>query len=119
MKNNKGMSGAKMAAIGAGMAGVAAGAYYLMGPKGKAHQQKAKALLAKMQKEVKSEIKKAKEVSTPVYHKAVDIISKNYAKQYKMHEKEIKAFANKLKSEVKSASGVVKKSIKTLKKKSK
>lgn len=121
MQANKksGMSGAKMAGVAAGLAAVGAGAYYLMGPKGKMHQQKAKALFAKMEKEVKSEMKKAKEVSMPIYHKAVDIVSKNYVKQYKMHEKDIEAFAKKLKGEWKGASAVVKKSIQTFKKKSK
>ena len=107
MKTKKGMSGAKKVAIGAGVvaASVAtAGAYYLLGPDAKVHQKKAKTLLGKMKKEVESEIKKAKEVSVPLYHKAVDVISENYAKQYEMHEKDIKAFAKKLKSEWKKIS---------------
>lgn len=104
MKKNtkKGMSGAKKVAIGAGVvaASVAtAGAYYLLGPNAKAHQKKASSLLAKMKKDVASEIKKVKEVSVPLYHKAVDAVSENYAKQYKVHEKDIKAFAKKLKTE--------------------
>ncbi len=98
------MSAGKKLMIGAGMAAVGAGAYYLLGPNGKARQKKAEALLAKMKKEVQSEIKKAKKVSTPLYHRAVDVISKNYAEQYKAHGKEIKAFAKKLKSEWKSIS---------------
>lgn len=115
MKKNKGISSGKIAAVAA----LGAGAYYLLGPKAKMHQRKAKVLMAKMKKEVSSEIKKAKQVSTPIYHKAVDIISKNYAKQFKMHEKDIEAFAKQLKNEWNGASKVVKKSAKTLKKKSK
>lgn len=101
MKNNtkKGGSFGKKVAIGAGVAALGAGAYYLLGPNAKAHQKKASALFIKMKKEVQSEIKKAKEASTPLYHKAVDVISENYAKQYKNHEKDIKSFAKKLKSE--------------------
>ena|SRR3989338_9092201 len=101
MKTKK-MSIGKKVAVGAGVvaASVAtAGAYYLLGPNKKAHQKKAGALLAKMKKEVESEIKKVKEVSVPLYHKAVDAVSETYAKQYKAHEKDIKAFAKKLKSE--------------------
>lgn len=93
------MTTAKKVAVGAGLAAVGAGAYYLLGPKAKMHQKKASALFAKIKKEVQSETKKAKEVSIPLYHKAVDVISENYAKQYKMHEKDIKAFAKKLKRE--------------------
>jgi F0F1-type ATP synthase membrane subunit b/b' len=105
--NMKKISGKKIAAAGAGMValGVAsAGAYYMFGPKAKAHQKKATALLAKMKKDVADEIKKAKDAGTPVYHKAVDAISGNYARQYKEHEKEIKAFAKMLKGEWKEVS---------------
>jgi hypothetical protein len=102
MKKNNKMSVGKKVAIGAGLAAVGAGAYYLLGPDAKVHQKKAADLLAKMKKEVQSEVKKAKEISDPVYHKVVDAISENYAKQYKAHEKEIKAFAKKLKSEWKN-----------------
>ncbi|OGI67010.1 hypothetical protein A2823_02860 [Candidatus Nomurabacteria bacterium RIFCSPHIGHO2_01_FULL_41_91] len=117
-KNNtnkkKGMSGGEMAAVGAGVAALGAGAYYLFGPKAKAHQKKAKVLMDKIKKEVISEVKKAKKVSAPVYHKAVDVVTENYAKQYKLHEKDIKALAKKLKSEWK---GITNKAVKSLKKK--
>jgi hypothetical protein len=102
--NKKGISGGKMVAAGAGLAALAGGAYYLLGPKAKMHQKKASALMAKMKKEVASEMKKAKEVSTPLYHKAVDAIAENYAEQYKMHEGDIKAIAKKLKGEWKAVS---------------
>ncbi|MFZ3011477.1 MAG: hypothetical protein WA060_00540 [Minisyncoccia bacterium] len=100
-KNNKKMSGAKKVAIGAGVATLAAGAFYLFGPKAKAHQKQATTLMAKIKKEVTEEIKKAKTKTAPVYHKVVDTVSANYAKQYKIHEKDIKAFAKKLKSKLK------------------
>jgi len=91
------MSTGKKMVIGAGMAALGAGAYYLFGPEAKAHQKKATALMAKMKKEIATEIKKAKTKTMPAYKKAVDTISANYAKQYKLHEKDIKAFAKKLK----------------------
>lgn len=93
----------KKVAIGAAAAAVGAGAYYLLGPKGKAHQKKAGALLKTIEKEVKGEVKKAKEVTETLYQKAVDVVSENYAEQYKMHEKEITDFAAKLKKEWKRA----------------
>ena len=99
MKNTKkGMSSEKKVAAVAGLAALGAGAYYLLGPNAKAHQKKTSALLAKMKKDVQGEIKKAEKVTIPLYHQAVDIVSKNYAKQYKLHEPAIKAFAKKLKS---------------------
>ncbi len=101
---SKGMSKTKKVAIGAGLAAAGVGAYYLLGPKAKAHQKKASALLVKIKKEVESKVKQAKEVSSPLYHKAVDVVATNYAKQYKLHEKDIQAFAKKLKSEWKKHS---------------
>jgi len=98
---SKGMSTGKKVAIGGAIAAIGAGAYYLLGPDAKAHQKKTSVLLAKVKKEVQSEAKKVKEMSGPLYQKAVDVISTNYAKQYKAHGKEIKAFADKLKKEYK------------------
>jgi len=106
-----------MVAIGAGVAAAAAGAYYLLGPEAKKHQKKAVDLMKKMKKEVDSNIKKAKQVTTPLYNKAVDVVAANYAKQYKLHEKDIKAFAQKLKSEWKGVEKTVKKTAKVIKKK--
>ena len=56
------MSKGKKVTIGAGVAAVAlasAGAYYLLGPNKKAHQKKTRILMAKMEKELKSEWKGA------------------------------------------------------------
>jgi hypothetical protein len=117
-KKKSGMSGGKIVAIGTGVAAAGAGAYYLLGPKAKAHQKKASMLMAKMKKEVVSEVKKAKKISAPLYYKAIDIIAENYSKEYKIHEKEINAFAKKLKSDLKDvANKAVKKTVRTLKKK--
>lgn len=119
MKNKK-MSAGKMLTAGAGIAALGAGAYYFFGPKSKIHQKKALALANKMKKEVFSEIKKAEKVTLPIYHKAVDAISSNYAKQYNLHEKDVEAFAKKLKSEWKNISGkIAKKPTKKPAKKSK
>jgi hypothetical protein len=111
-KNKKGMSKAGMVAVGAGLAAVGAGAYYLMGPEAKKHQKKAKDLMAKMKKQVASKVKKAKVVTAPLYNSAVDAVSAEYAKQYKAHEAEIKAFARNMKGQWKDmANKVVKKSV--------
>lgn len=119
MSNKKKMSGAEKVAIGAGVAvlsAASAGAFYLFGPKAKAHQKKAGAFMAKMKKEVANNVKKAEKVTKPFYHKVVDTVATNYAKQYKIHEGDAKAFAKKLKSEWKEANKTVKKTVKKLKK---
>jgi hypothetical protein len=107
-KKKSGVTKGGMLATGVGMA-LGAGAYYLLGPDGKKHQKKVSTLMSKMKTEVEKEIKKSKEISLPLYNKVVDVVSENYAKQYKMHEPEIKAFTKKLKSEWKN---IIKKPVK-------
>jgi len=115
MKKKK-ISKSKIVAVGAGLATIGAGAYYLFGPNAKIHKKKATALLSKIKKEAIREVKKAKEVGIPAYHKAVDKVSKIYAKQYKLHEKDIKAVTKKLKGEWKDVSKILKKTAKNFKK---
>ncbi len=103
MKKSKGISKTGVAASVAGLAAIGAGAYYLLGPKSKAHQKKAKNLLKKMNDQIKEEVKAAKKFSTPLYHQAVDAISEKYAKEHAMYEKEIKALAKKLKGSKKKS----------------
>ena len=109
-------TGAKVA-IGAGVVALGAGAYYLLGPNAKAHQKKASALMVKIKKEAENKVKKVKNATASMYHKAVDSVSASYCKQYEMHEKEIKAFAKKLKSEWRGATKLAKKSVKKATKK--
>jgi uncharacterized protein HemX len=102
-KNTKNtMSGKNKVALGMGAvalgAGVA-GAYYLLGPKAKIHQKKVLALTAKMKKDLTAKAKKVKDMTEPLYKKTVDTLAATYGKQYKAHEKDIKAFAKKLKAE--------------------
>lgn len=92
------MSVGKIAGIGAGVAAVGAGAYYLFGPKGKKHQKKASAWAAEMKREVEKELKKMKGVTKPLYQDVVDAIAKTYSKKYKNYSGEINAFAKKLKT---------------------
>ncbi|MFA5934803.1 MAG: hypothetical protein WC827_02900 [Candidatus Paceibacterota bacterium] len=122
-KTKKIISVGKVAAVGAGVAAVSAGAYYLFGPKGKQHQRMAKNWLVKMEKDIEIKIKKAKSVTKPIYHGAVDAMAKTYSKQYKEYSGEINAFAKKLKNEwkdtekkvvpaIKKTKSVIKKTIK-------
>jgi len=119
MKKDKKMSEGEKVAIGVGVTATAlasAGAYYLLGPNKKTHQKKVRMLTAKIEKELNRKIKKAKKLTVPLYHKAVDVIAENYSKQYKMHEKDTKTIAKKLKSEWKGAPKTVKKSVRKIKK---
>ena len=112
-KNTKNkISKRKIAAVGAGVAAVGAGAYYLLGPNGKKHQKKVSVLMKKMKREVMSEMKKAKTVSVPFYHKTVDVVAANYAKQYELHEKDLKHIIKKLKSELGEVEKLAKKTAK-------
>ena len=117
MQKNKKIGVGKKVAVGAGLAVVGAGVYYFFGPNAKAHQRKAKEIVTKIKKEVEREVKKVKTVTVPIYHKAVDMVSKNYAKQYKLHEKDVKALASKVKNEWNGAKKVVKKAVRTAKRK--
>ena len=98
-KKKSGMSMGKVVGLGAGVAAIGAGAYYLFGPKGKQHQKKASAWAAEMKREVEKEIKKVKSVTEPLYQDTVDVIAKTYSKKYKNYSGEINAFAKKLKGE--------------------
>lgn len=97
------ISAGKAIAIGAGVATLAAGAYYFLGPNGKRNQKKATVWMIKMKKEVEKKVATIKNISEPIYHNVVDTLATNYSKQYKAHVPEIKAFAKHLKSEWKSA----------------
>lgn len=106
----------KVAAIGVGVAALGAGAYYFLGPNGKKHQKKAEVWMTKMEKEVVTKVKKAKNMTEPVYHKAVDALATTYSTQYKAHAPQIKAFAKMLKSEWKKTSTKAKPAVKQAKK---
>ncbi len=110
------MSAGKMVAIGAGVAALSAGAYAFFGPNGKKNQKKAKALMAKMEKEVAQKMKAVKSASAPMYHKAVDALATTYSKAYKEYGPEIQVFAKQLKGKWKDVEKKTKPAIKRVKK---
>ena len=110
------MSFGKKVMIGAGVAALGAGAYYLMGPDGKKNQKKAKVWMTKMEKEAKMKISAAKNASVPIYHNIVDTLADSYSKQYKEYSGEIKSFAKQLKGEWKANKKAAKPAIKQAKK---
>ncbi len=89
---------AKMVVVGAGLAGLAATAYFLFGPKGKKHQKQVKAWAIKMKGDVVEKLEKARDISEPAYHEIVDSVAATYEKGKKASQKEIKALARDLKA---------------------
>jgi hypothetical protein len=87
----------KMVALGATLAGIAAGAYFFLGPKGKQHQKHVKAWAIKMKGDVIEKLESAKEVSESAYHAIIDSVAEKYARSKKIGKDEVKALANDLK----------------------
>ena len=94
----------KLAAIGVGLAGLAATAYFFLGPKGKKHQKHVKAWAIKMKGDVVEKLETAREVSEPVYHKIIDTVAAKYEKGSKASQEEIKELAQDLKKHWKTIS---------------
>jgi hypothetical protein len=110
----------KMAVVGAGIAGLAATAYFFFGPKGKQHQKHAKAWAIKMKGDVVEKLENAREVSEPVYRGIIDSVAAEYEKGAKASHEEISELAQDLKKHWKTISNstrTVKKSVKRVAKK--
>jgi len=94
----------KAAVIGASLAGLAATAYFLFGPKGKKRRQQAKAWAIKMKGEVVEKLETAREITEPIYREIIDTVAKEYKKGKKASQPEIDALAADLKKHWKSMS---------------
>ena len=97
-------SAVKLAVVGASLAGLAATAYFFFGPKGKKHQQHAKAWAIKMKGEVVEKLEQAKEITEPVYLAIIDTVTKEYKKGKRASQPEIEALATDLKKHWKTMS---------------
>jgi hypothetical protein len=102
-KTNK-ANAVKIAVIGASLAGLAATAYFLFGPKGKKNRQHAKAWAIKMKGEVVEKMEKARAITEPVYREIIDTVAKEYKKGKKASQPEIEALAQDLKKHWKAMS---------------
>ncbi len=98
----KGSKAVKAVAVGAGLAAVAATAYFFFGPKGKAHQKQAKAWAIKMKGDIVEKLEAARDVTEPVYRKIVDSVAEEYAKRAKAGKAEVMALAMQLKKQWKT-----------------
>ena len=101
---NKGSSAMELAVVGATVAGLAATAYFFLGPKGKTHQRHAKAWAIKMKGDVVEKLEMARDMSEPVYQEIIDSVATEYEKGKKASQEEIKTLAQDLKKHWKTIS---------------
>lgn len=94
---NEGVDMKEVAAVGAGIAAIAAGAYFFFGPDGKRHQKKMRGWMVRMKGEVLERLEEARDVSEPVYNDIVDTVAKANAVAGKIPKAEILALAADLK----------------------
>lgn len=104
-KTSNGSKVVKLAVIGASLAGLAAGAYFFLGPKGKKHQRQAKAWAIKMKGDVVEKLELARNVSESAYHGIIDSVAAKYEKSRKASRGEIQALARDLKKHWRTISG--------------
>ncbi len=83
--------------MGAGLAALAAGAYFFLGPQGKKHQKNMKGWMVRMKGEVLEKIEDAKEITEPMYNEIVDTVAKANQVAGKIPQAEIAALAMDLK----------------------
>jgi hypothetical protein len=96
---NEKMNSGEMALVGAGIAAVAAGAYFFFGPDGKKHQKKMRGWMVRMKGDVLERLEEAQEVSEPIYHEIVDTVAKTYEVAGKIPHEEILGLASDLKKQ--------------------
>lgn len=111
MKKNNNSNTAKLVVIGAGLAGLAATAYFFLGPKGKKHRHNTRAWAIKMKGDIVEKLEKAKKISEPVYHEIIDSVAKQYANKMKTGREEVEELAKDLKKHWK----IISKSVRTTK----
>ncbi len=92
----------EMALVGAGIAAIAAGAYFFFGPDGKKHQKKMKGWMVRMKGEVLEKIEGAQSMSEEAYNEIVNTVAKAQELTGKIPKEEILALATDLKRQWKS-----------------
>lgn len=90
-------SGMKSVVWGAGLAGLAATAYFFLGADGKKNQKHAKAWAIKMKGDVVEKLESAREVSEGVYQEIIDSVANEHKKGKKAGHEEISSLAQDLK----------------------
>lgn len=100
--NKKTKKISKIVAISAGATAIAAGSYYLFGPKGAKHRSDAKNWMNEMKDEVLEKISNIKNLSEDEFHKIIDTIVFAYIATGEVATPELETFANNLKSQWKN-----------------
>lgn len=101
---NGGSGAAELAVAGAAIAGLAATAYFFLGPKGKTHQKHAKAWAVKMKHDVVKKLKTARAMGEPAYQEIIDSVASEYEKGKIASHAEIEELAKDLKKHWKTIS---------------
>ena len=118
-----GPSAMKVINLGIRLVGLAATAYFFLGPKGKEHQENTKAWAIKMKADVIEKLEMAHDISEFAYHKIIDSVAAKHEKSKKASPEEIRALASNLKKHwktiSKSAQGVKHHAVKKAKKSTK
>ena len=100
--NKKTKKLSKMVAIGAGATALAAGSYYLFGPKGDKYRKVAQGWMLDMKDEVLKKVAKIKDLSEDEFHKIIDTIVFAYIATGEVATPELQTFADNLKSQWKN-----------------
>jgi hypothetical protein len=100
-------SKAKSITLGAGLASLAASAYFLLSTKEKENQKYAKAWAIKMKGDVVGKLEAARDVTEPIYHEMVDSVAAKYAKIIKLDSREVNELAQELKKHWKTINKAV------------
>lgn len=90
-------NGAKLSNVGIGLAGLAATAYFFLGPKGKKNQSSVKSWVIKMKGDVVEKLEQARDITEPVYKEIIDTVAARHKKVMKNNEAEIAELAQDLK----------------------
>jgi aminoglycoside phosphotransferase family enzyme len=101
-KQTEGINAKEMAMVGAGIAAIAAGAYFFFGPQGKKHQKQMKGWMVRMKGEVLEKIEGAKEMSEEAYNEIVNTVARTHELAGKIPKEEIMALATDLKKQWRS-----------------
>lgn len=115
-KTNSVQKGVKLAALGAGIAAIAATTYFFFGPKGKMHQKHAKAWVIKMKGDIVEKLENAKDITEDVYHDIINAVAKDYSRDSRIIKAELNSLVQDLKKHWKTISRSAKGTAKEFKK---
>lgn len=108
---------AVVAGVAAGLAALAAGSYFLLGPNGKKNRKEIKGWTLKMKGDVLEKLEKLQDVTPEVYNQIIDDVTLKYGKLKNIQAAELAEIASDLKKHWKAISKDMKAGEATAKKK--